>query len=48
MNRNDPYTPDGVYIYECVSCASRIESEQRVGRCESCGGEVRNIAVPRE
>jgi rRNA maturation endonuclease Nob1 len=48
MNRTDPYTPTGVYIYECVVCGGRTESESRVGECDCCGGEVRNIAVPRE
>jgi Zn finger protein HypA/HybF involved in hydrogenase expression len=48
MNRNDPYTPEGSYIYECVTCTERIESEERVGECPDCSGAVRNIAVPRE
>ncbi|MFC7134550.1 MULTISPECIES: rubrerythrin-like domain-containing protein [Salinibaculum] len=48
MNRNDPYTPTGAYIYECTVCGARIESEERIGECSSCGGAVQNIAVPRE
>ncbi len=48
MNRNDPYTPKGAYIYECTVCAERIESTERIGECSECGGTVQNIAVPRE
>jgi rRNA maturation endonuclease Nob1 len=48
MNREDPYTMTGTYIYECVACAERVESEDRIGDCPSCGGVVQNIAVPRE
>jgi rRNA maturation endonuclease Nob1 len=48
MNRNDPYTPPGAYIYECQGCGGRVESESRLGKCPDCGGTVRNIAVPRE
>jgi Zn finger protein HypA/HybF involved in hydrogenase expression len=33
--------------YECVNCTGRTTSEEHVGECPTCGGRVRNIAVPR-
>ncbi|MFC7174334.1 rubrerythrin-like domain-containing protein [Haloplanus litoreus] len=46
-NRIDPYTPDGGY-YECLSCAYRESSEDRLTTCPACGADVRNLAVARE
>jgi rRNA maturation endonuclease Nob1 len=43
----DPYSPERRY-YECRSCGERWTSDDPVPACESCGGNVRNIAVPRE
>ncbi|WP_396612624.1 rubrerythrin-like domain-containing protein [Haloferax sp. S1W] len=34
--------------YECRSCGTRTVSSSHVASCPSCGGSVRNIAVPRE
>jgi rRNA maturation endonuclease Nob1 len=48
MSKKDPYTPTGAYIYECIACRKRIESEERIGECPDCASAVRNIAVPRE
>ena len=47
MTHTDPYTPDREY-YECRECGSRHVSEERELECEECGGQLRNIAVPRE
>lgn len=43
----DPYSPERGY-YECLVCGERRTSDEPVSVCESCGGDVRNIAVPRE
>ncbi|MFC4356593.1 rubrerythrin-like domain-containing protein [Halobium salinum] len=43
----DPYSPKRGY-YECYDCGERETSVDSRTECESCGGEVRNIAVPRE
>lgn len=43
----DPYRPERGY-YECLVCGERATSEDSVGECERCGGDVRNIAVARE
>nr|WP_299263712.1 rubrerythrin-like domain-containing protein [Halorientalis sp.] len=47
MNGIDPYKP-GESVYECVSCSRQIRTDGHLSSCEECGGEVRNIAVPRE
>ncbi|PSP62281.1 hypothetical protein BRC77_10525 [Halobacteriales archaeon QH_8_64_26] len=44
MVRTDPYTPSEG-IYECIDCGHRPSES---GRCPSCGGELKNISVPRE
>jgi len=43
----DPYTPEMGY-FECVECSRRTTSDKRLTTCEKCGGQLRNIAVPRE
>lgn len=43
----DPHRAQGGY-YECQSCGTRTTSEQRLETCHDCGGDVQNIAVPRE
>jgi Zn finger protein HypA/HybF involved in hydrogenase expression len=43
----DPYTPDA-RRYECWDCSDRERSEAAVGACRTCGGDVYNVAVPRE
>jgi len=48
MNRTDPYDPPGEYLQECLDCGCRTHTEERVGACPDCGGELRNLAVPRE
>jgi len=48
MNRTDPYDPPGEYLQECPNCGCRIHTEERIGACPDCGGELRNLAVPRE
>ncbi|WP_143052122.1 rubrerythrin-like domain-containing protein [Halobacterium jilantaiense] len=40
-------TAHGRRTYECVNCAERTTSDEYVGECPSCGGRMRNIAVPR-
>jgi rRNA maturation endonuclease Nob1 len=48
MNRNDPYDPPGEYLHECRECGQRAWTESRIGECDDCGGEVKNLAIPRE
>ncbi|WP_411968558.1 rubrerythrin-like domain-containing protein [Haloferax sp. YSSS75] len=43
----DGYSASEGY-FECRSCGSRTVSQNHVAACPSCGGSVRNIAVPRE
>ena len=43
----DPYTPEMGY-FECVECSRRTTSDERLTTCETCGGQLRNIAVARE
>ncbi|WP_155120563.1 rubrerythrin-like domain-containing protein [Haloprofundus marisrubri] len=43
----DPYSPERGY-YECLTCGSRETSTDHLTTCSSCGGDVRNLAVPRE
>ncbi|MFC6726853.1 rubrerythrin-like domain-containing protein [Halobium palmae] len=43
----DPYSPERGY-FECLDCGTRETSEGLISECADCGGEVRNIAVPRE
>lgn len=34
--------------YECSQCGARIENAERQPvACDRCGGEMRNISVPR-
>jgi len=41
-------TDRGRRTYECVNCTERTTTEDHLGECPSCGGRVRNIAVPRQ
>ncbi|MDH5021351.1 rubrerythrin-like domain-containing protein [Halobacterium rubrum] len=41
-------TNNGRRTYECVSCRERTTTDEFLGECPSCGGRVRNIAVPRQ
>ena len=43
----DDYRPREGY-YECVACGTRVVSDDHLPSCPDCGGDVRNIAVPRE
>ncbi|WP_136602544.1 rubrerythrin-like domain-containing protein [Salinigranum halophilum] len=43
----DPHRNEHGY-YECLSCGTRTTSDDPLGRCVDCGGEVRNIGVARE
>lgn len=43
----DPYSPDGGY-FECTDCGTRTNTDERLSSCPDCGGEVQNLAVPRE
>jgi len=48
MNRNDPYDPPSGYLYECRECGARSWTDKRLGACGECGGDLENLAVPRE
>lgn len=43
----DPYTAEDA-CFECQSCGSRTRSDERLHECPSCGGMLKNIAIPRE
>jgi Zn finger protein HypA/HybF involved in hydrogenase expression len=43
----DPYSPELNY-FECRDCGTRTTSENRLTTCGACGGQLENIAVPRE
>ncbi|WP_372911248.1 rubrerythrin-like domain-containing protein [Salinigranum sp.] len=43
----DPHQSEHGY-YECLSCGARTTSEDRLGRCVDCGGDVHNIGIARE
>jgi hypothetical protein len=47
MVRTDSYESSGA-TYECNDCLHRQPTDEFPGDCPECGGEVRNIAVPRE
>jgi rRNA maturation endonuclease Nob1 len=47
MNGIDPYQPEGS-VYECVVCNRHFRTDDHLASCEGCGGDLRNIAVPRE
>ncbi|RXK49110.1 rubrerythrin-like domain-containing protein [Halorientalis pallida] len=47
MDGIDPYRPDES-VYECVECNGRFRTNDHLSSCEGCGGDVQNIAVPRE
>lgn len=48
MPRSDPYERTPPYIYECADCDHRVEAEHQPGECPECGGEMKDISVPRE
>jgi Zn finger protein HypA/HybF involved in hydrogenase expression len=43
----DPYESSGS-LFECVECGGRVEAESNPGKCDGCGGEVRNLSVHQE
>ncbi|WP_276260967.1 rubrerythrin-like domain-containing protein [Haloglomus litoreum] len=43
----DPYTASET-TYECYDCSGRVVVDGHQGACPDCGGNVRNISVPRE
>ena len=45
---HDPYDIPDVRTFECLDCGRRIDSETQPVRCAECGGDVRDISVPRE
>lgn len=47
MVRRDPYTPEQKQ-FECRECTYRVVQESHQPRCPNCGGDMQNIAVPRE
>lgn len=47
MVREESYEADGG-TYECNGCRHRERADSYPGTCPECGGEMRNIAVPRE
>jgi rRNA maturation endonuclease Nob1 len=47
MVKQDPYDPTRSY-YECSDCGRRFTTQDHEATCEECGGDLRNIAVPRE
>lgn len=34
--------------YECFDCGARTTADSQLVECPECGGDVRNISVPRE
>lgn len=47
MVRSDPFTPE-TKRFECRDCLYRETTEERRPTCPNCGGEMKNISVPRE
>jgi Zn finger protein HypA/HybF involved in hydrogenase expression len=45
---HDPYDTPNVRTFECHDCGERIATETQPRRCEACGGDLRDISVPRE
>ena len=43
----DPFSPEMGY-FECVDCGKRKMSDERLTTCTGCGGQLQNLAVPRE
>lgn len=43
----DPYAPDQKR-FECPDCSYRKTADSHKPTCPHCGGDMRNIAVPRE
>jgi rRNA maturation endonuclease Nob1 len=43
----DPFSPETNY-FECIACGKREISDKRLTICKGCGGQLQNIAVPRE
>ncbi|WP_302080013.1 rubrerythrin-like domain-containing protein [Salinibaculum rarum] len=46
--RLDPYSPSSERLYECQSCGERDRCETHACRCRACGGQMKNLSVPRE
>lgn len=50
MTWTDPYDPDEPY-YECIECHHRVAESAVEGEpdaCPECGGDAKNINVPRD
>jgi Zn finger protein HypA/HybF involved in hydrogenase expression len=44
---HDPYDTPNVRTFECLDCGKRTDAETQPMRCPTCGGDVRDISVPR-
>lgn len=40
--------PNAASAYECFECGTIVVAETNPGRCEDCGGELRNRQTPIE
>lgn len=47
MHKPDPYTPE-TSRYECLDCLERVTTDETLETCPECGGNMKNVAVPRE
>ncbi|MFB6254823.1 MAG: rubrerythrin-like domain-containing protein, partial [Halobacteriaceae archaeon] len=48
VKKEDPYSGDPPYLFECTDCGERVEEESRPGTCPECGGHMRNMSKPSE
>jgi hypothetical protein len=46
MPHTDPYEPTDP-TFECTACGRRVD-DPADRECSGCGGELRNISVPRQ
>jgi Zn finger protein HypA/HybF involved in hydrogenase expression len=46
--RHDPHDPPETRTFECLDCGERVEADHQPMTCPACGGDLRDISVPRE
>ncbi|MBV0925526.1 rubrerythrin-like domain-containing protein [Halomicroarcula limicola] len=44
---SDPAPRSEEQLFECLGCGTRVSRARSPPRCEDCGGEMRNLSVPR-